>query len=170
MANVRSGPRPSYRWIGMGDTWTDEAIPAKFQPASAGNEFAGTQTIRRIRGTWGATLNAGAVQELLIVRAGIRIVSSDAANVGITVIPGPALDRRSDWIWTGQLYLSSGAEAAIIPQQLSSVGVIDSKAMRKVRATDVVLFVVEVVAAEYVDQAGTLDGAVAFDVLTSGAN
>ncbi len=161
----RDRVRKSYEWNTMGDVLNAVAIPAK--NLGVNSLQAGVpQTIVRLRGTVGATLDAGGVDESLIVRFGIRIVSSDAAAIGATAIPGPGSDRSEDWMWTGQLYLTSGDEAAIVTDMLSGSLVIDGKAMRKFQTGEVLVFMQEVLAAEYTDQGGALNTVYVIDNLT----
>ena len=160
------GPRPNYAWTTFGDAFAAAAFPAKTMGATT-LQASLPQTLRRIRGHWGVTLDTGGVDEVLIVRAGIIIVSEDAAAIGVTAVPGPGSDRSQPWIWTGQLYLSSGAEAAVVNDQLSQSGMIDSKAMRRMKPGDNLAFVVEVLAAELIDQGGSIDFVYAIDSLAT---
>ena len=83
------------------------------------------------------------------VAAGICIVTQNAAGIGITAIPTPIADIGWDgwlWYWTGGLSfgdLTAGSEG----KQLGGFVrvVIDSKAMRKIRITDNLVAVIEVV-------------------------
>ena len=101
----------------------------------------------------------------MVVYGGLIIVSSDAQAAGATASPGPGSDREQAWIWTGQLFVSSGDEAAVVDQRLSTSIAIDSKAQRKMKQGDTLVFMVEVLAAEYEDQAGTLNFGYAVDCL-----
>ncbi len=154
-----------YEWSAIGDTFNTAAIPAKIL-GGTGAVATVPQTVVRWRGLVGVTLDAGAVDESLIVRCGIILVTPDAFATGIGAIPGPGSDRDQSWLWTGQAYLTSGAEAAIVPDQLSAVIPVDSKAMRKVKPNETFAFVVEVLAGEFTDQGGTLDFIYALDILT----
>jgi len=103
----------------------------------------------------------------VLVRAGIVLVSADAFAAGSALVPGPGSDRDQDWIWTGQIFLSFGAEASVIPDQLSAMGVIDSKAQRVIRTNTALAFVVETIANEINDQGGTIDFVYGWDTLVS---
>ena len=160
----RDRARKSYEWNTFGDVQAGLAIPAKIL-GGTGLQATVPQTIVRVRGVIGATLDTAAVNESLIVRFGLKIVSSDAFAVGITAVPGPGSDRTEDWMWTGQLYLTSGDEAAIVPDMLSGQLVVDGKAMRKFQTAEVLVFVIEVLAGEFQDQAGQLNVIYAIDNL-----
>ena len=79
------------------------------------------------------------------IAAGLCIVSENAAGIGATALPAPIADQAWDgwfWYWTGSCigtvsgnFGVNGGQSVRIP--------IDSKAMRKLRATDVVVGMLE---------------------------
>ena len=83
------------------------------------------------------------------VAVGVCIVSENAFNVGITAIPTPATDIAWDgwlWYWTGSLKtprVDAGPDNISIEGSMARI-VVDSKAMRKIKATDVIVGVAEV--------------------------
>ncbi len=160
------GERPHYEWSHIGDEQNSNALPGKIV-GTTGLTIAVPSTIRRTRGTVGCVLDTGAVNEHVMVTCGLVLISGDAFAAGAASIPGPASDRDQDWLWTGQLFLTSGNEAAIISDRLSGELKIDSKAMRVVRAGQVIALMVEVVAGEMRDQAGALDFVYGIDFLAS---
>ena len=85
------------------------------------------------------------------VAVGICIVSENAFNVGIMAIPQPLTDIGWDgwlWYWTGHMEAVGNITEADFQGQLGAMAArieIDSKAMRKIKRTDVQCAVVEVV-------------------------
>ena len=152
----RSGRPTDYTWANIGDVNEDVDIGGAARPV-VGFEFAEVQTVTRIRGRIGATLDAGAVHELGLLLLGITIVSMDAFTGGIVPeIFTLGVDEGS-WIWQGSIFLSSGSEAAIQPDALSGSVDIDTKAMRRVKATETLVIVAEAPAALWIDQTGVID-------------
>ncbi len=82
----------NYQWSTFGDAFATAAFPAKNMGAT-GSTATLPQTLRRTRGHWGVTLDTGGVDESLIVRAGLIIVSEDAFTAGVGSVPGPGSDR-----------------------------------------------------------------------------
>ncbi len=162
----RGSDRPAvkYAWSTFGASASTQAIPGKIL-GSAGSNATVPLTQVRARGIFGCQLDPGALVEMLIVRAGLVKVSGDAFAAGVGSVPGPGSDRSEDWVWTGQLFLSSGDDAQINSDWLDNSLSIDSKAMRKFRVGETLAFVVEVIAAEMVDQAGSLNFVYAVDLL-----
>ncbi len=152
------GRRTDYSWAGVGDIIAALDIGAVASFMGNSSQFTGAGTIMRVRGLVGATLNAGAVSESGIVLCGLVVVSNDAKVAGaapeFTVSGADA--EEGHWLWTGSIYLSSGLEAAIVNDQLSSTVEVDSKAMRRVKPNDVLAMVVEAPSALWTDQAGTI--------------
>ena len=159
MANRSRGRRTDYLWVGAGDVIPDVDPGAAAQFGVTATSVGGASTLMRIRGVIGATLNAGAVQEHMQILFGLLIVSSDAFAAGVapefTISGAPA--EEGHWIWTGSLYLSSGSEGSVVSDHLSGSLEIDSKAMRRVKANDVLAVVTEIPAALAVDAAGDVD-------------
>ena len=83
----------------------------------------------------------------MIVGVGLCLVSENAIGVGITAISTPLTDEGWDgWFfhWAGNL---RAQEMTLLGQQVAATAriPIDNKAMRKIRATDSLVGVVEVV-------------------------
>ena len=112
-------------------------------------------TLLRTRGSLGIQLDAGAVDERALIVFGITIVNVTAFTAGVAAVPSPVSEPDANWIWMGDVWLSSHAEAAISDTFLGQRLVIDSKAMRKIKPDEVQIIVGEV--AESVDQTGTFD-------------
>ncbi len=103
-------------------------------------------TLVRTRGelllylTVGDTIDAGFVR----VAAGIAVASENAFDIGVTAVMSPVTDIGWDgwsWYWTGSLRMAAASQFGEVP---SAVRIpIDSKAMRKLKNTDVCYGVVE---------------------------
>ena len=120
-----------------------------------GIQHSSAATVLRLRGSVFCELNAGAVNERVLVSVGLIVVGSNAFQAGAGSVPSPATDSDADWMWFEQLSVSSLEEGAVVNDALFDRVKIDSKAMRKVKPDDVVVFVVEV--AQSTDQTGTVD-------------
>ena len=115
-------------------------------PATAVVNLAGL-TIVRTRGELLVYLTGagGAKTEGFRYAFGMCVVSENAAGVGVTAVPGPITDIG----WDGWFVYESGTVAQMFtglgeasPSQSSRIS-IDSKAMRKVKQSDVILGVIE---------------------------
>ncbi len=155
----RSGRRTDYIWAAFGDSIIalDQAQAASV--ATTGFVFSIAGTIVRIRGTIGATLDAGAVDEQVMLLLGLTVMNGDAFTVGIApeIFPDGAGADEASWIWQGALYLSSGAEGAVVSDQLMGSLEIDTKAMRRVKTNDVLALILQAPPLLGVDQTGTID-------------
>ncbi len=116
--------------------------------------FTDSQTILRTRGKVLMELNTSAVNERVTVAVGLIIVSIRAASAGVGSLPLPVDNGEDDWLWHDFLQVTSGQEAAIIDSYLVDRIVLDSKAMRKVRIDEAVVFMAQV--ADSVDQGGNV--------------
>ncbi len=152
----RAGRRTDYEWANCGDVKTANDMGAvAFVICSLEIALAGTLT--RMRGRVGATLNTGGVGEHCILLLGVAIMNTDAVTAGgFPEILSSGTDEAS-WVWQGSIYLSSGAEAAIVPDRLSWDIGIDTKAMRRMKPSENVVLIGELPAALANDQAGTVD-------------
>ncbi len=100
-------------------------------------------------------LDVGAVDERAIIAWGLIVAPENALGVGVSALPHPFTDGEDDWYAHGYATLSSLAEAAVQADALFHRVTIDSKAMRKLKPTEGVAFVMEV--AQSVDGTGTFD-------------
>ena len=110
-----------------------------------GMMFDSSQTILRLRGNiWAAfdeTVQAGDTIRLVV---GIGVVSQDAFAAGAGSLPEPNEDPQYPWMWWGEMALESFAAAPISAFGVSAQHlVIDSKAMRRVRATQTLVTVIQ---------------------------
>ena len=105
-------------------------------------------TMVRVRGQYTLMLNVvTAVGDGFASYAlGICNVTAEAFAVGVTAIPSPLTDMGWDgWLWHqlgGQLRGASTTELGVSPMEAVR-GEIDSKAMRKLRNTDVTVGLLE---------------------------
>ncbi len=152
-------------WIGIADEQRsiNNAIATKAL-GPTGLVVGIASTILRLRGYAMITLDAGAVDESSTLALGIIIVGNSAFAAGAASCPGPQSQSSDDWIWHTYLSVSSLSEAAIQPDALFARVVIDSKAMRKAKVDETVIFMAEV--ADSNDQAGTIDLQYAFRLLS----
>ncbi len=154
----RTGRRTDYQWGSMADVETGLDL------GNVSGRFATTtlilglaSTLMRIRGVIGATLDSAAVNESVLALFGIGLFNTDQVAAGSAPEINVAGNDEFNWMWTGALYLSSGMEAAIVTDQLSASLDIDTKAMRRGKADDVVALVSHTPASVVVDQTGTWD-------------
>jgi len=111
---------------------------------------ADSVTIVRIRGslTMGLSSVASALDGFSRVGVGLCIVSENAFGVGVTAVPSPIVDIA----WDGWIWYNIGDLAAYTTTLTNSHGSqtkelqIDSKAMRKIKNTDVLIAVLETAA------------------------
>ena len=78
---------------------------------------------------------------------GLCVVSNNAAGIGVTAVPEPLTDIA----WDGWFYHDQGDLKGVTTSTTDNLGgkidrrVVDSKAMRKIHSTDVILAVLQVV-------------------------
>jgi len=166
MPRGRSGRRADYDWQAIADAIVaiDAGTGTK---AVLGNALVVSQalTLMRLRGQVMVQLDPTAVDERLIIAVGIIKVSDEAFAAGAGSVPGPHSQGDAEWIWHSYLTVTSLAEGAIATNALFDRVVIDSKAMRKCKASETIILVAEV--ADGVDQGGTWDMLYGFRALTA---
>ena len=104
-------------------------------------------TVVRIRGVIGLTLTAAdAALSGFRGAFGICRISENAFGIGVTAIPSPIIDRSWDgWMWHQHYYLM---QAVVFSAQIAGGSAlvtipIDTKAMRKVPVSDVIVLMGE---------------------------
>ena len=152
----RSGRKTDFSWFHFGDVETAEDISTvTSQFGTAFLQASQAQTVTRMRGKVGVVLDTAAVDESAIILCGLFITGPDVTNPP-ELLTGTGADEDS-WIWQGQLYVNSGAEAAINTNFLSDSIEVDTKAMRRMKAGQRVAFVFQTPNELSVDQGGTYD-------------
>ena len=156
MARARSGRRTDYTWSGapLLINLIDLAVGAGGSQDAFTFNVAGTVT--RTRGEVLLQLDPTAADERAVVAMGLIVASENAVAAGFASLPGPHTDASDDWFWHSYVTVTSLAEAGVVEGDgLFARVMIDSKAMRKVKASEHVVFVAEV--ANSVDAGGSLD-------------
>ncbi len=163
MARSR-GRRSDYNWQGQtGRATVDNALATVSDSGNTVIDVGEASTLVRIHGDMLFQLDASAVDERIIVAWGLIKVAANQVSVGVTSMPHPFTDIEDDWIAHGYVNLSSGADAAIQPDAAFQRVTVDSKAMRKFKATESLAVVVEV--GNSLDQGGSFDWGYGFRVL-----
>ena len=151
-----SGRRADYTWNGLsGQVASLDLAEGVVGLGDAHFDFEEAQTLVRVRGAALVQLDAGGVDERAMIALGIIVVNDQAATAGVGSIPTPGTEPLAPWVWHTYVGVSSGAEAAVVEDGLIARVVIDSKAMRKVKANEALVFVAEI--AQSVDQTGSVD-------------
>ena len=143
MARQRSsGRRADYAWAGASFFRVAQTTGGSANSVAILN---GPGTIVRTRGEILGMMDVGAAGDTAVLGFGIIIIDDDAFAAGAGSIPSPVLDTPADWLWHGWMPLRSetGTQS---DDQGSHVGrlTIDSKAMRRVKQNDNVVFVGDV--------------------------
>ncbi len=151
-----SGRAPDYEWFAIGTKASaiDLATGTKSLGGSA-LAITGPGTLVRTRGQVMLQLDAGGIDERVLVCFGTILVTNEAFAAGAASVPGPFTDGDADWMWHGYLSVSSGAEGAVIDSFLVDRITLDSKAMRKSKSSQTLCFVAEVASSQ--DATGTFD-------------
>ena len=157
MLRGRSGRRTDYSWTNFGDVATGAAINAGGIFGGTGSVVATPQTLTRVRGKVGVVLDTVAANESIIFLCGLMVASSDGFVAGAAPEIFTNAGDEASWIWQGALFVDSGAEAAVITDNLSASIDVDSKAMRKLKPGQTIAFVHEAPLELAVDQGGTYD-------------
>jgi len=155
----RPGRKVDYTWLNFGaqvlgrDLGSGEGFYG-----STGLSVGITGTVMRVRGKVAVTLDAGAADEKAMILVGLQIVNADTFAAGTAPEISTDSSDEASWLWQGELYVSSGAEAAVVAaSQLVDIIDVDSKAMRKLKANDVIALVGQSPAILVSDQGGTWD-------------
>ena len=112
------------------------------------------ETLLRTRGHIQLVLNAAAIDESATLAVGIAIVSARAAAAGAASIPRPSSEGAYPWIWHGWLFGSTIGGINVGDAAQSMRLEVDSKAMRKLKETEVMILAFEV--CESIDLGGVV--------------
>ena len=116
--------------------------------SEAGLENVPNPTLMRTRGQITIANNAGnAVNEAWSVAVGIAVIGARAFAAGTGSVPLPLTDSGNDkWLWWGHATINTGifnsTNATLKVDQ--KVLMVDSKAMRKIEADEVIMIAFEV--------------------------
>ena len=101
-------------------------------------------TLVRIRGQWDLFLEASAaVAQGYHGAIGLCFVSENAGGIGITAVPTPITDEAWDgWVWHHYFSLFRGLDPGANGSGMIQIP-IDSKSMRKEKATDLLVAVIQ---------------------------
>ena len=166
MARQRSGRRTDYEWGSFGDLNLANTLVLAGTFGVTVLDFTRAGTIMRIRGKVTVDLDAGGVDERGIILCGLMVGNTDLVQATAVAPELLASVDEGRWLWQGQLYVSSGAEAAIVLDRLSDSIEVDTKAMARIKAGQSLAFVYESPAALTTDQGGTFDIGYYLHVLT----
>jgi len=110
--------------------------------------FAIPATILRVRGQVLVLLDNAAVGVTQGVAMGLAVISSDAFAAGVVAVPDPAGELDYPWLWWNsvKLFTDSGASIDNFGMQYQRVEV-DSKAMRKMKPGESLVFIAQTLAA-----------------------
>jgi len=162
-----SGRRTDYVWSSMGDLQT--AVDLSTSVGQFGTTVLILNepgTIVRIRGKVGAYMDSVAAEEHVLLLLGLTIVTEDQATAGAAPEIFNAGTDDASWIWQGQIWLHAGVSVVAGSEEGQHGSVeCDTKAMRRVKATERLAFVFYTPAELTLDSAGTYDLAYFFHVL-----
>ena len=138
MARQFNRTRPMQKsWLGANFGAT--SINATAQAVLGAFQFtvSSSSTLLRIRGNLLVKATPDAVADNTVVGLGMGIITTDAATIGGTSVPGPLGDPDWDWVWHQYVPLDAG-QAALAGDDIGTfVRVpIDSKAMRKMKTNE----------------------------------
>jgi len=157
MPRGRTGRRTDYSWSNFGDVSLGQGVGGSGTFGLVASNVIAPQTLTRVRGQIGVTLDAAAADESAMILCGLMALNTDAFVGGGAPEIFTGGDDEASWIWQGALYVSSGAEAAVVGDQLSDSLAVDSKAMRKLKPGQSIVFVHHSPAELATDQGGTYD-------------
>ncbi len=132
----RRGRSPNYSWVGL-LRFGAVTVASTQQFLGSATLLAHAATIVRVRGDALVMMDVGAADEGLTVGMGLIVGSDDQVAIGSTAFPSPSDDLDADWLWHSFFSLRSitGSQSDADGGQVARA-VIDSKAMRKVKAND----------------------------------
>ena len=147
----RSGPRKEFQWSVVSTIVSNVDIGAAAGSITTLFTFAQAGTIRRLRGRLMAVLDPGGVTERVSVGVGIALMFQEQVTSPEMF---PTTVDEADFLWKGFPMLS-GEGTAVGDVGIHDRLVIDTKAMRKHKANQKLVLVVEPGA--IVDATGTFD-------------
>ncbi len=137
-----SGRRTDYTWNGGAFFRTTQTTGGAVDSVAVADD---TGTIVRSRGFVRAVMDVGAAGDTIVGGFGLYIASDDQLAAGVTAFPSPILDLDADWMWHSFAVLRSEVGTQLDEKTtFSQLLTIDSKAMRKIRQNQQVVFVGDV--------------------------
>ncbi len=141
-----SGRRPM-NWQGG----TFQALPSLAGVATTANtivteailETFPDPTIVRVRGSY--IFSETGINGTAVLTVGIMLIDNAALAAGVASIQTPGTDVGSDWLWWDTVPLDNVGTVAADPVRTGR-RIIDSKAMRKVKTNQALVFVTEILA------------------------
>ena len=137
-----SGRRTDYVWNGV-----QNSLTVTSGSLNAITVITVTQPgiIMRLRGSIVASLDSPTENEKTAVAMGIIRTTEEQIAVGVTAIPNPGLDLDADWIWHSFLPLQAVLDVTTGVGSTEQSGrlIVDSKAMRKMRQSESLTYVVD---------------------------
>ena len=143
-------PRRSKVWVGATNTSVIAMPPSSTSFATILTETTietqGKPTLARVRGTWVAqvdrSLNSGT--SMMRLAAGITVVSTKSAAIGITALPLPLSQIEWPWLWWDATFVGQEVFTAVGTQEMGElIRPVDSKAMRKLPPASTMVIVFE---------------------------
>ena len=137
----QQGRRPDYTWIGTTFFENALAIANVIFPVASYNTAG---TIVRVRGSWVAGLDGPAANDKLVIGLGLMVADDDQVTAGATAFPSPIEDTDADWLWYS--YIALIAQTVTQDESYGGQvdrGIIDSKAMRRVKQNSQLVMVMD---------------------------
>ncbi len=137
MARQSRGRRPDYEWVGNSSTLM---LTANSQgQADMSGPIPRASTLMRCRGEVLAVIDGPTTNDVAVAACGLIVVTEEQLAVGTTAVPNPDTDFDAEWIWHGFLPMSH-IGGGVEKEQVARI-TLDSKAMRRMKETQSVLFV-----------------------------
>ena len=136
MANRSRGRRTDYTWAGG---VVGNALASGAQALHTLVTVGSASTLIRSRGEVVCSIDGPTDNDKVAVGFGLYIATPEQIAVGPTAAPGPISDTDAEWIWHGYALLI--AQSADLGEQVVARLTIDSKAMRRVKQTQILAMV-----------------------------
>ena len=98
------------------------------------------QTLMRLRGRIGAIIDGPTAGDAVCLPCGMIVGTEEQVATGITGFPNPGDDLDAEWVWHGFLVLLAGGTADDQAGGTDRLE-IDSKAMRKMKQSQSLVFI-----------------------------
>ncbi len=135
-ARSRAGRRADYTWQG---TCFSVALASSAQSISESFVVGSTSTLMRSRGSVIGSVDGAVDNDKACVAVGLIVVTEEQLAAGAASVPSPHDDLDAEWIWHGFLLLQAQGTSTDQPGLTSRLE-IDSKAMRRMKQTQSIVF------------------------------